>query len=124
MAKESWIHKVNLTYLNRFHILLIYFYTLSLIKIIEKCFIEIIYQLKILWALHVYKDIETCENLEDLFDSPFLQPFCLHCLIAMMAASKSLYLVIQDSYEPEWVDLHTVDSAIRVSDFICKYRHV
>ena len=39
--------------------------------------------------------------------------------IATVAATKSLYTVIRETYEAEWVDLHSVDSAIRVC-FFCQ----
>ena len=44
-----------------------------------------------------------------------------HCFvvlfIATVAATKSVYTVIRETYEAEWVDLHSVDSAIRVCFF-------
>ena len=49
-----------------------------------------------------------------------VQHHCFFVLfIATVAATKSLYTVIRETYEAEWVDLHSVDSAIRVC-FFCQ----
>ncbi|XP_067929118.1 bridging integrator 2-like isoform X2 [Watersipora subatra] len=43
----------------------------------------------------------------------------VQCVKAMSAASRDLNVVIKECYEPEWVDLHTVDSALRQLDMLC-----